>query len=80
MLKNSQNEEKLINMDSLQTVEITYDRRNDRYSISCEYPDYAVIVGEYKTLSIAKKVLNGIRRTYSIGNRVFFMPQDQEEA
>ena len=57
MLICSQNEEKLINMDTLQTVEITYDRRNDRYSISCEYPDYAVFMGEYRTSSMAKRVL-----------------------
>lgn len=80
MLICSQNEEKLINMDILQTVEITYDRRNDRYSISCEYPDYAVLMGEYRTSSMAKRVLRDIYRSYNDGYRVFFMPQDQEEA
>ena len=80
MLICSQNEEKLINMDTLQTVEITYDRRNDRYSISCEYPDYAVLRGEYRTSSMAKRVLRDIYRSYNDGYRVFFMPQDQEEA
>ena len=80
MLIRSQNEEKLINMDTLQTVEITYDRRNDRYSISCEYPDYAVIVGEYKSLSVAKRVLKDIYRAYNDGYRIFYMPQDWEES
>ena len=80
MLICSQNEEKLINMDTLQTVEITYDRRNDRYSISCEYPDYAVLMGEYRTSSMAKRVLRDKYRSYNDGYRVFFMPQDQEEA
>ena len=79
MLICSQNEEKLMNMDTLQIVEIIYDRRNDRYSVSCEYPDYAVLMGEYRTSSMAKRVLRDIYRSYNDGYRVFYMPQDQEE-
>lgn len=80
MLILAQNEEQLINLDTVQTIEIDLDEEENNCRILCTYHDYySVCIGEYRAPSRAKRVLRDIYRIYSDGYRVFFMPQDQEE-
>ena len=81
MLIRSQNEEQLINLDTVQIIEIDLDEEENTCGIFCTYHDYySVCIGEYRAPSRAKRVLRDIYKTYNDGYRAFFMPQDQEES
>lgn len=79
MLILTQNEEQLINLDIVQTIEIDLDEEENTCRVLCTYHDYySVCIGEYKSLSAAKHALKKIKRAYNDGYRTTYMPEDQE--
>lgn len=70
---------KIVNLNAMQCLELKTHYAKGTYDVYCEAQEQAFLLGRYKSIDRAAVAMNEILKAYDKNERIFYMPQEQEE-